>query len=139
MFRRIVTVVGVVTMFSNQAVAHNVDYWSENFNKDKNCEDIQTLSTLGTAQCETVAITDGVERAFDKCIIHLEHILDKAVFKYNNSIEQVFEDPYYKEFVFRAPQSTLDLSSFSYGVGKPEKRLKVNFFHVWLLQTWKKL
>ena len=75
MFRRAATVVGVVTMFSTWVVAHNVDYWSENFNKDKNCEDIQTLSTLGTAQCETVAITDGVERAFSKCIIHLEHIL----------------------------------------------------------------
>ena len=111
MFRRAATVVGVVIMFSTWVVAHNVDYWSENFNKDKNCEDIQTLSTLGTAQCETVAITDGVERAFDKCIIHLEHILDKAVFKYNNKInciEQVIEDPYYKEQV-RLSRATLEI------------------------------
>ena len=62
-------------------VTRNNDYWIENYNDEKNCADLQILSAMEGTQCETVEITSGVERAFSKCIIHLEHILDKGVFK----------------------------------------------------------
>ena len=65
------------------AAAPGNDYWNDDdFDQDKNCRNMHADMEQPSAQCETVRITQGVDLAYAQCIIHLEHILDKAVFYY---------------------------------------------------------
>ena len=46
-----------MSVFITAAVAREQnDYWSDDFDQDKSCKDVQSLSEFDNAQCETIQI-----------------------------------------------------------------------------------